>query len=291
MDKANILITGANGQLGNALKEVKQQFPLFDMFFATKEQLDITNKSSIEALFQSHNFKYCINAAAYTKVDLAEKEVDLCFEINTAAVQRLAEVCFACNTTLIHISSDYVYHPDHSNILTEDSETNPQSIYAKSKLAGDMAVMSILEKYIILRTSWVYYKSGHNFVNSMIRLSQNHEQLKIVSDQIGSPTNAFDLAKVCLDIINALEENIVQEPYGVYNFSNSGFTNWAEFASEIFLLKDLETQVVKIPTSEYPTPAKRPLNSKMSKAKINAKFQIPLKPWKKALFESLQDNN
>lgn len=290
MHKSSIFVTGANGQLGNALKAMSIDYLGFDFVFAEKENLDITDKSSIAHFFSQYNFNYCINAAAYTKVDLAEKEASLCYNINEKATRNLAEICLEYNTTLIHISSDYVYHPDHSRIMDEDSITSPQGTYAKSKLAGEATISIILRRYIIIRTSWVYYKSGHNFVKTMLSLGQTNAKLKIVGDQIGSPTYALDLAHACLEIITLLNKNEQSDKYGIYNFSNSGFTSWAEFAKEIFRIKGLQTIVEEIPTSDYPTPAKRPLNSKMSKAKINASFQIVLKPWKKALFESLQDN-
>lgn len=287
--KTPILVTGAGGQVGKELQHIAHKFPRYQFYFLTKEDLDITDQKQIQSYFSNNSFNYLINCAAYTNVDKAEDEKDSCNSINSDAPGYLAYMCEQFQTTMIHISSDYVYHPEDDLAISEDHTSNPKGTYAVSKLKGDQNIMDNMEKYIILRTSWIYSSFGHNFVKTMLKLSNDHKNLRIVNDQIGSPTYARDLADSILNIIDKLEYDHVSNPFGIYHYSNLGYISWAEFAEEIFTQKNKEVTIEKIPTSAYPTKAPRPLNSRLIKSRITETFSIKLKSWKSSLSECLEE--
>jgi dTDP-4-dehydrorhamnose reductase len=272
-EKVKILVTGSNGQLGRSIKNLQTDFPEYDYIFTDVNEFDITDKKAVSDFFRIVNPHICINTAAYTAVDKAESEKELCTQINQYGPKNLAIACKKYNCTLIHISSDYVYDCCDSEILTENSPTMPKSFYAISKLAGEEEIKKILTQYIIIRTSWLYSEYGSNFVKTIIRLANERKDLKVVNDQIGSPTYASDLALTILKIINKPLN------FGIYNYSNEGFISWYDFAREIILLRNLEGRIIPVSTSEYPTPALRPKNSRLSKEKIINNFNITIPQW------------
>jgi dTDP-4-dehydrorhamnose reductase len=246
--------------------------------------LDITDNSSVEKLFEENNFTYCVNCAAYTAVDKAEEEQDLARKINTEAVENLAKACKKFGTQFIHISTDYVYHSETINRpYREDDVTNPQGVYAATKLEGDLIATQLLDTAIVLRTSWVYSSFGNNFVKTMIRLGEKLDNLRVIFDQIGTPTYARDLAYAILKIIEKIESKTVQNYGGIYHFSNEGVTSWYDFALAIFENQEIEVAVTPIETKDYPTPAKRPHFSLMNKVKICSTFGLEIPHWKEAL--------
>lgn len=289
MKKNRVLITGAEGQVGSAIKSIAPLYQNLDFVFCSRSALDILDRKDLENVFKNGKFKFCINTAAYTKVDQAEKDIDACMDVNEKGVENLAIFCNKYNCTLIHISSDYVYHPAHNVILNENSPTDPKGIYAKSKLAGEKAIQAELSNYIIIRTSWIYGHSGANFVKTMLALAEKNTSIKVVDDQIGSPTYAKDLAEWCLDMILHIAKDQNYSAYGVFNFSNEGFISWADFARKIFKIKGLKTKVIPIPSSEFNRPALRPLNSRMSKKKISTLLGKLPRTWDSALLEYLED--
>lgn len=277
-----ILVTGSNGQLGLSLKKIANKYPDYDFVFTDINELDITNFKSVQLFFSRYKPDFCINAAAYTNVDMAEKEIELNNSINHIGPKNLAKVSNLNNTTLIHISSDYVYNSDSDEISFETSLTNPIGQYAKSKLAGEKVVEKNMSNYIIIRTSWLYSEFGKNFVKTIIRYGIEKDELNVVNDQIGSPTYASDLAEVILlFIINN------QKSYGIFNYSNLENISWAEFAEEIINLNKINCRINPIPSNEYPTLAPRPKNSRISKDKIINTFSLKIPNWKSSLKDCL----
>jgi dTDP-4-dehydrorhamnose reductase len=278
MSQLKVLVTGANGQLGMELRQLAPLHKIYDFVFVSREELAIENEIAVRNLFESHRFSWCINCAAYTAVDKAESEKEQAFLINATAPGILAKICKAFNARFIHISTDYVFDGSADQPLTEASKVNPQSVYGASKLEGEKLVSQNCPDSIIIRTSWVYSKFGKNFVKTMMHLMKDRPQLKVVSDQVGSPTYAADLAKAIIDIMNA---PVVQP--GIFHFSNEGVISWFEFAKAIKEELNSQCEVVPIPTSDYPTPAKRPLYSVMDKTKIQTVYGMALRPWKDSL--------
>ena len=278
-----VLVTGANGQLGRSLQKIKDNYPDLDFLFTDIEELDITNNAEVMVFFDRHKPDYCVNTAAYTNVDKAETDWKLNFKVNAKGPQNLAIACKKNNTTLIHISSDYVYNNDSDEIMTESHRTIPEGEYAKSKLEGERKIIDAVRNYYILRTSWLYSEFGNNFVKTILRLCTERNSLNVVNDQIGSPTYATDLAEVIITILKAKNKT-----YGIYNFSNEGYISWFDFAKKIVEIKKLECEINPIPTEQFPTPAPRPENSRMSKKKIIDNFGVELKNWKYSLRKCLE---
>ncbi|WP_235296916.1 dTDP-4-dehydrorhamnose reductase [Portibacter marinus] len=276
-----VLVTGANGQLGSELRKLG----LDGYTFADKKELDLCSIKSMEQYFKDQSFNVIVNCAAYTAVDLAEKEKDKCFNVNVKAVRNLALLAKKQNCKLIHLSSDYVYHPDHNVPLHESDPCHPKGVYALSKRAGEKAIFDVFENAIVLRVSWLYSTFGNNFVKTMLRLGAERTKLNIVDDQIGSPTNAADLAKVITEIIKQ------DKGQGIYNYSNLGFISWADFAEAIFQLSGMHIQINRIPSTAYPTPAPRPNNSRLIKSKIADEFNLELNHWHKSLQKCLKEIN
>lgn len=260
-----IFVTGSKGQLGSALHAIASKYPDFYFKFFDSTELNLLDSVKIEQLFDKFRPDFCINTAAYTAVDKAESESDLAFKINEKGVENLATICRHFQTTLIHISTDYVFDGQQSKPYTETDIPAPQSVYGASKRAGEVSIERILTNYYIIRTAWVYSDLGNNFYKTMLRLAETKSTLQVVNDQIGSPTNAYDLAEACLKLIH--KKSI---PYGIYHYSAEGACSWYDFAKKIFEIHDCEIEVVPIPTSAYPTPAKRPHYSLLDKTKFKS---------------------
>ena len=278
-----ILITGANGQLGKEFRELAVKFPDSEFLFLSREDLPIHHFELVRNVFNSFKPDFCVNCAAYTAVDKAEQEKDLAFLVNTEAVGVLASVSQLHNTKFIHISTDYVYDGIASAPYKEDAITNPQSIYGLSKQMGEEEALKNNPYSIIIRTSWVYSRHGNNFVKTMMRLMTEKESISVVSDQKGTPTWAADIASAIMTIINS--NNWTP---GIFNFSNDGETTWYDFAIEIKRLIGSKCMVNSIPTSSYPTPAKRPQYSVLDKEKITSIYHIKLSDWQESLRNCLE---
>lgn len=275
----NILVTGSHGQVGNELQFLASSYPTFSFIFVDKDHLDITNLDAVLAFFEQHLFDYCINCAAYTAVDKAETDQKMAELVNTIGPKNLAIACKEYNCRLIQISTDYVYHSGQNTPFKETDATSPKSVYGKTKLAGELAVLEQDLEAIIIRTSWVYSSFGSNFVKTMLRLGAEKESLPVIFDQIGSPTYARDLAKTMLDIIQSYPAVFT----GIYHYSNEGVCSWFDFATAIFEIKQLKCQAFPIETKEYPTPAERPHFSLLNKSKIKEKFQLKIPHWRVSL--------
>ncbi|WP_298117737.1 dTDP-4-dehydrorhamnose reductase [Flavobacterium sp.] len=305
-----VLVSGAAGQLGQALKLISDKYIDINFIFCSSSELDITSKQNCDSVFKKHQPNYCINAAAYTAVDKAESEPEKAHLINVIGAKNLAEVCKEYDTILLHISTDFVFDGTSTNFsktngYTEEDQPNPTGVYGLTKLQGEKVIQETFENYFIIRTSWVYSQFGNNFMKTMLRLASERENLSVVNDQIGTPTNAVDLAEVLIKIICHTEHltlSVVDRPsatnfqlptsnrqtelvevFGIYNFSNEGQCSWYDFAKEIFKINNVNITLNPITTTSFPTPAKRPAYSVLDKTKIKSVFQIKIKDWKESL--------
>jgi dTDP-4-dehydrorhamnose reductase len=281
-----VLVTGANGQLGQSLQYIAGNYPNIEFVFCSSTDLDITNKENCKPIFAQSKPDFCINAAAYTAVDKAESEPEKAHSINGVGAKNLAEVCRDFGTTLLHISTDFVFDGNNSIPYLENYATNPQSVYGQTKLDGEKAIQEILENHFIIRTSWVYSQFGNNFMKTMMRLGSEKDTLSVVNDQIGTPTNAVDLAEVLIKIILFSSLSFGEgrsEAFGTYNFSNEGQCSWYDFAKKIFEINHINIDLNPIPTTSYPTPAQRPKYSVLDKSKIKNTFGIEIKSWEESL--------
>ena len=282
MSAKKILVTGANGQLGKEIQVLASAYAQYEFVFADRTILPIEQQSKVNEFFSQVKPFACINCAAYTAVDKAESEKDRANEVNADAVSFLAEACSTHRALFIHISTDYVFDGTSSIPYKEEDDTDPVNHYGRSKLFGEKRAMEKNPSSIIVRTSWVYSEFGNNFVKTMMRLMKERESLNVVSDQIGSPTYAADLAKAIMKIITQHEgSSSIKE--GIYNYSNEGTLSWYDFAIAIKELTGSACKVNPIPTSQYPTPAKRPHYSLLDKSKIKSTFQIEIPDWKESL--------
>ena len=281
--KSKILVTGANGQLGKELREFSSLHTGLEFVFLSREDLPIHQFELVRNYFNTLKPAYCINCAAYTAVDKAESEKDLAFLINGEAVGVLAAICKEHNTKFIHISTDYVFNGDAGYPYTENFPTDPINVYGASKLEGEKQALQLDPACIIIRTSWVYSSFGKNFVKTMMKLMSEKDEIKVIKDQLGSPTNAADLAETIFNIIALCHLQIYDWKPGIYNFTNEGIISWYDFAKAIKEITNSPCDVKPISTKEYPTPAKRPAYSVLDKTKIQNTFGIQLKDWKKSL--------
>lgn len=275
-----IVITGANGQLGQCLQDVASSMEEFHLLCEDKEILDITNKAALEAYFEREKPQYCINAAAYTNVEKAESEKDKAFLVNADGAKNIAEVCKEYDVPLWHISTDYVFDGSKNKPYAESDEVHPLNIYGASKLQGEEFVKSTWNQHYIIRTSWLYSQYGHNFYNSMLRLAKERDELTITTEQLGTPTNANDLAHAILEMLSD-----GKAMYGVYHFSNKGAATWFDFAQAIIELHGLEDEVKVGKTDYYPTFAKRPKYSVLDTSKISKYLRQPIPEWRQSLQE------
>lgn len=276
-----ILVTGASGQLGYDVERELERRGIEHLGTSSRE-LDITDREAVERLMAAYRPDAAIHCAAYTKVDLAEDEPERCWAVNADGTRNMAAACRKTGAKLLYISTDYVFPGTGERSYETGDPTGPVNTYGRSKLAGELAVQSLLEKYFIVRISWVFGKNGNNFVKTMLRLAETKAELSVVCDQIGSPTYTADLAPLLCDMVQT-------ERYGVYHATNEGTCAWSEFAEAIFELAGRQVVVHPIPTSAYPTRAARPLNSRMSKECLHSNGFQELPEWKNALARYLKE--
>ncbi|SCY85087.1 dTDP-4-dehydrorhamnose reductase [Flavobacterium anhuiense] len=273
-----ILVTGATGQLGSELSVLAPLHTQYEWVFADRTQITLDNLEILQSQLEVINPNIILNCGAYTAVDKAESEKDLAFKVNHLAVELIAKYAKENSAKLIHISTDYVFDGDSSIALNEEAETSPINVYGESKLAGEIACLKENPESIIIRTSWVYSTFGNNFVKTMQRLMQERYEINVVNDQIGSPTYAADLAQAMIDIIGS-----AKWIPGIYNYSNEGEISWYEFALSIKELGGYNCKVGGIPSSSYPTPAKRPSFSLLNKEKIKTVYNLNIPDYRKSL--------
>ncbi|NCB13488.1 MAG: dTDP-4-dehydrorhamnose reductase [Erysipelotrichia bacterium] len=280
----NILVTGSNGQVGSEIRELASKYS-YNFFFTDRNNIDITSKDSIKEFCQTNSINVIINCAAYTSVDKAQSDIENADLVNRKAVKKLSIVAKELNIKLIHISTDYVFDGKNFKPYVEEFQTNPQSVYGKTKLDGENELLDINPlNSIIIRTSWVYSYYGNNFVKTMLRLGKEKKELGVIFDQVGTPTYAKDLAITILDIIPQIDNEKVE----IYNYSNEGVLSWYDFAKEIMKMAKLNCKINPIETYQYPTPAKRPHFSLLNKSKIKSKFNLEIPYWKDGLDDCLK---
>lgn len=269
-----VLVTGANGQLGyDVVKELQKQN--IECFGATRKDFDIIDFEATRNFIINYSPDAVIHCAAYTAVDKAEDEKEQCYLVNFEATENIAQICKKINAKMLYISTDYVFDGTKEGFYEVDDLPNPINVYGKSKLLGEQAVQNLLEKYFIVRISWVFGEHGNNFVKTMLKLGKERKEINVVADQYGSPTYTADLAPLLVEMIKT-------DCYGIYHVTNEGICSWAELAEEIFKVSRMNVKVNHITTTEYFTKAKRPLNSRLSKRKIDKIF-YKLFAWQEAL--------
>ncbi|MBE9662402.1 dTDP-4-dehydrorhamnose reductase [Mucilaginibacter myungsuensis] len=278
----NTLVFGGSGQLGQCLKAVSTRDNFEGLIFTEEQGANILDVPSLELLFQQHQPQYIINCAAYTAVDKAETDVDIARNVNAEGPANLALLCKKYNTTFIHISTDFVFAGNTTSLLSEDDIAEPISVYGQTKLEGEQAIAENTDQFFILRTAWLYSEFANNFVKTMLRLGAEKPELKIIADQVGTPTYGVDLAGAILRIIAS-----GSDAYGVYHYSNEGVASWYDFTKAIFDIAGVKTPVLPIRTEEYPTPAARPKFSVMDKAKIKQTFNINIPYWRDSLLSCI----
>lgn len=273
-----ILITGGKGQLAACLKDILGSTHNLKFIFTDVEELDITNKEAVMSYFENDSVDYCVNCAAYTAVDKAETDSDLAYAINATGAQNLAVACKKNGSILIHISTDFVFDGKQGSPYVESDKTGPLSVYGVTKLKGEELIKSSSDKYYIIRTSWLYSEHANNFMKTMLRLGNEKEELSVVSDQIGTPTYAGDLARIILKFIESTNVK-----FGLYHFSNIGETSWHGFAKAIFEETNTAIKLNAISSEAYPMPAERPTFSVLSSSKIASTLNIEIPYWKESL--------
>jgi dTDP-4-dehydrorhamnose reductase len=274
----NIVVFGASGQLGQCLKHIAKQKGISNIYFLSTAEANILDNEALKSVFDQYQPAYAINCAAYTAVDKAEDEIDEARKINKTGAENLATTCKYHGAVLIHISTDFVFKGDIPSPRVEDDITGPISVYGLTKLEGEQAIAQILDTHFILRTSWLYSEYGNNFVKTMLRFGAERDMLKIIADQVGTPTYAIDLAVCIFDMIASGKND-----YGIYHYSNEGLTSWYDFAKSIFDLSGTDVKVLPIRTAEYSTKATRPAYSVMDKTKIKHTFGIEIPYWRDSL--------
>ncbi|NJM14230.1 MAG: dTDP-4-dehydrorhamnose reductase [Bacteroidales bacterium] len=279
-----ILVTGANGQLGNELKQIAKANKTFEFVFHDIDTLDLTDHQSVAKAIKTIEPAFIVNCAAYTAVDKAEEEKDLAYLLNCEVTARLGELAKEHNSRLIHVSTDYVFDGKAHKPYNEECQTNPQSVYGASKLKGEQALFET--DAVIVRTSWLYSSFGNNFVKTMLRLGKERDTLKVIFDQVGTPTYAADLASCIYKIIETSHTGQAV-PAGVYHYANEGACSWYDFATEIMQQANLKCKVLPIETFEYPLPAPRPHYSILNKKKIKETLKIEIPHWKESLTKCL----
>lgn len=271
-----VLITGAGGQLGQCFSQQAKKYPEIDFTFTTSQELDLSQFGVVGVYMRQNKFDYCINCAAYTNVELAEKEQEMAYLVNAESVRNLAEDCAESDTILIHFSTDYVFDGGKSSPYLETDPTEPLNVYGASKLLGEKYIQDETDKFLIFRTSWLYSDIGKNFFNTVRTKAEAGETLNITTSQSGSPTNAYDLAEFILKIVSKKTE-----AFGIYHFSNLGEATWYDFTKEILHLMD--SKAVLNESNDFQTLAERPKYSVLSKKKVLDTFEIPILHWKESL--------
>ena len=278
----NILITGANGQLGNEMRVLSAEYPEYAYFFTDVAELDICNEQAVMEFVQANNIHVIVNCAAYTAVDKAEENVELCTKLNADAVGYLAKAAEACGAEFVQISTDYVFDGTAHVPYRETASTCPNSVYGHTKLAGEQNALTLCSRSMVIRTAWLYSTFGNNFVKTMIRLGRERDSLGVIFDQVGTPTYARDLART---IFVAIRQGVVP---GVYHFSNEGVCSWYDFTKAIHRLAGIaDCKVKPLHTEEYPTLAKRPHYSVLDKSKIKTIYSIDIPYWEDSLKECI----
>jgi dTDP-4-dehydrorhamnose reductase len=285
-----VLITGKDGQLGKSIyKVISHSKQENEFIFVGRNELDLSDESNINNYFNSHNFDVIINCAAYTAVDRAESEINLADKINHIAVKQLAEITKKQHAKLIHISTDFIFDGKSGKPYIESDQPNPVNNYGKTKLAGEAKIIGIMpSNAVIIRTGWVYSEFGNNFVDTILRLGTSRDNLKVINDQIGSPTYARDLAIAIVDIIYNGKLLVDTFPTQIYHYTNLGQCSWYEFAKAIFSSLDITCTVSPIPTEEYPLPAKRPKFTVLNKDKIIKTFNLNIPKWEESLKQCIE---
>lgn len=272
-----VLVTGANGQLGyDVVKRLEQES--IEYLGTDRNSLDLTNEEQVKRVIRDYNPDTIIHCAAYTAVDKAEDDKELCYAVNVLGTKYVTQACKESNAKMVYISTDYVFDGEGNRPFKVTDNPNPINYYGQTKYEGELEVNKNLEKYFIIRISWVFGSNGNNFVKTMLRLGKEKDEIAVVADQIGSPTYTYDLAKLLVEIIQT-------ERYGVYHATNEGYCSWYEFACEIFKIANLKINVIPIKTKNYLTRAKRPKNSKLSKYSIEEQDFSCLQSWKNALLD------
>jgi len=286
-----ILVTGSNGQLGSEIRKISGNYVEMEFCFTDVDELDITNSEKVAEFLTDYNPEFLINCAAYTAVDKAETDESTAFLINATAVGILAEQSAKVGCKMIHISTDYVFDGNGPRPYREDDPVDPQSVYGKTKLEGELLCQKCNSESLIIRTSWLYSAFGNNFVKTMIRLGQERSELGIIADQIGSPTNAADLALAILTIISSVTEGNKSFLTGTYHYSNEGVASWYDFTKAIFEIAQISCLVKPIASEDYPSPVPRPPYSVMDKSKIKRNFGLQIPYWRDSITDYFQNKN
>lgn len=278
-----ILVTGAYGQLGRELKELEKQYPDFQFLFTDIDTLDISNETAVELYLKKYQPGFVINCAAYTAVDKAESEQDIARKVNATAPKLLAKYSNIFGSKFIHISTDYVFNGEANQPYSEEDKVEPLGVYGKTKLEGEKNCIAENPNTVIIRTSWLYSSFGNNFVKTMLRLGNERDEVKVVFDQIGTPTYAADLAKVIMTIVTKSDKNPDAFESGVYHFSNEGAISWYDLAQAIFEISEIDCKVNPVLSDQFPSVVKRPHYSVLNKSKIRSRFGVEVPYWKVSL--------
>ena len=288
MSQPVILVTGANGQVGQELRVLAESNPTFEFIFTTHENMPVHDEAAVQKLFAAHRPAYCLNCAAYTAVDKAESETEIAYQVNAEGPRILAAACKSYNTRFIHISTDYVFNGQSATPYKEDAPTEPINMYGASKLKGEQLCLETNPDTIIIRTAWVYSSFGKNFVKTMMKLMQDRPAINVVSDQVGAPTYAADLANCMMQIVANSQLSAANWFPGIYHYSNQGRISWYDFAVAIKELTGSACTVNAIPSEQFPTPAKRPSFSLFNTQKIQQTFHCNIPFWKDSLQQCIK---
>jgi dTDP-4-dehydrorhamnose reductase len=272
------IIFGASGQLGQCFKKIADDRNIDFLLFPDEADANILNLESLDKLFDLHKPLYCINCAAYTAVDKAEDDVENAVKVNKTGVENLSRLCAKYGSTLIQVSTDFVFKGDKASPLKEGDDASPISVYGQTKLDGELVIPGLLDEYFIVRTAWLYSEFANNFVKTMLKLGAERDVLKVIADQVGTPTYAMDLADCIVTIITS-----GSTAYGIYHYSNEGVASWYDFSRAIFDISATDVKVIPVPTSEYVTRAVRPAYSVMDKSKVKTTFNIEVPYWRDSL--------
>ncbi len=284
-----ILVTGANGQLGSEINQIAGQYPEITFCFTDVAELDITNADKVAEFLNDFKPDYLVNCAAYTAVDKAETDVAFATLLNATAVGILAGQSAKVGSRMIQISTDYVFDGNGPRPYKEDDPVDPQSVYGRTKLEGELLCRKLNPESIIIRTSWLYSAFGNNFVKTMVRLGNERQELGVIADQIGTPTNAADLGLAILTIISSVEKGEKQFQPGIYHYSNEGVASWYDFTKAIFEIAKIDCFAKPIASEEYPSSVQRPAYSVMNKSKIKLTFGLQIPHWRDSLTEYFQN--
>ena len=286
-----VLITGSNGQLGSEIKECASEYENLECIFRDLPELDICDAKALISFIVDENINAVINCAAYTAVDKAEEDPEIAEQVNAKGVLNLVNALEKVYGKLIHISTDYVFDGNHLQPYKESDPVSPVGVYGETKRAGEFAVLNSSIDAIVIRTSWLYSVYGNNFVKTMLRLGNEKKSLQVVSDQIGTPTYAKDLAKTCLNILSDAGSTNISKKGSLYHYSNEGVTSWYDFATAIMEISNIDCKVIPIETKDYPTQARRPLYSVLDKSKIKSDFKVTIHNWRDSLANCLRKIN